>query len=170
MAYFIFLKYLRSLEESRKNPHVKIPPKFPCANFQSLDKFKNLSSSLSAQLPLPAHSAFGPASPAGPSTPVGQSQHCRPKPLGPRASLVYLQKYVFFIDSRLPFSAPSLYPTADTWAPLVRFVFSTMPADPGRVSTAPPLPAPPAPRLGCRRAITTPHHSPQPINPLQTKP
>jgi hypothetical protein len=31
---------LRSLEEFRKNPHVKIPPKFPCANFQSLGKFK----------------------------------------------------------------------------------------------------------------------------------
>jgi hypothetical protein len=41
MAYFIFLKYLRSLEEFRKNPHLKIPPNFPCANFQSLDKFKN---------------------------------------------------------------------------------------------------------------------------------
>jgi hypothetical protein len=36
-----FLKYLRSLEEFRKNLHVKIPPKFPCANFQSLSKFKN---------------------------------------------------------------------------------------------------------------------------------
>jgi hypothetical protein len=42
MTYFIFLKYLRSLEEFRKNPHVKIPTKFPCANFQSLGKFKNL--------------------------------------------------------------------------------------------------------------------------------
>jgi hypothetical protein len=41
MAYFIFLKYLRSLEEFRKNPHVKIPLKSPCANFQSLDIFKN---------------------------------------------------------------------------------------------------------------------------------
>jgi hypothetical protein len=37
-----FPKYLRSLEEFRKNPHVKIPPNFPCANFQSLGKFKNL--------------------------------------------------------------------------------------------------------------------------------
>jgi hypothetical protein len=42
MAYFNFLKYLRSLEEFRKNPHVKIPPKSSCANFQSLDIFKNL--------------------------------------------------------------------------------------------------------------------------------
>ncbi len=37
MAYFIFLKYLRSLEEFRKNPHVKIPPKSICANFQILE-------------------------------------------------------------------------------------------------------------------------------------
>jgi hypothetical protein len=33
---------LRSLEEFRKNPHVKIPPKSPSTNFQSLGKFKNL--------------------------------------------------------------------------------------------------------------------------------
>jgi hypothetical protein len=32
---------LRSLEEFRKNPHVKIPPKSPCTNFQSVGKFKN---------------------------------------------------------------------------------------------------------------------------------
>jgi hypothetical protein len=41
MAYYIFLKSFRSLEEFRKNPHVKIPPKSPSTNFQSLDKFKN---------------------------------------------------------------------------------------------------------------------------------
>jgi hypothetical protein len=39
MAYYIFLKSLRSLEEFRKNPHVKIPPKSP-TNFPSLGKFK----------------------------------------------------------------------------------------------------------------------------------
>jgi hypothetical protein len=32
---------LRSLKEFRKNPHVKIPPKSPSTNFQSLGKFKN---------------------------------------------------------------------------------------------------------------------------------
>jgi hypothetical protein len=42
MAYYIFLKSSRSLEEFRKNPYVKIPPKFPCTNFQILYKFKNL--------------------------------------------------------------------------------------------------------------------------------
>jgi hypothetical protein len=41
MAYFIFLKSLRSLGEFTKNPHVKIPPKSPCANFQSLGIIKN---------------------------------------------------------------------------------------------------------------------------------
>jgi hypothetical protein len=41
MTYFIFLKSLRSLGEFRKNPHVKIPPKSPCANFQSLGIFKD---------------------------------------------------------------------------------------------------------------------------------
>jgi hypothetical protein len=41
MACYIFLKPLRSLEEFRKNPHIKIPPKSRSTNFQSLGKFKN---------------------------------------------------------------------------------------------------------------------------------
>jgi hypothetical protein len=41
MAYYNFLKSLRSLEEFRKNPHIKIPPKSPPTNFQSLVIFKN---------------------------------------------------------------------------------------------------------------------------------
>jgi hypothetical protein len=51
MAWHIifFLKSLRSLEEFRKNPHVKIPPKSPCANFQSLGKFRNSFSLLSTR-------------------------------------------------------------------------------------------------------------------------
>jgi hypothetical protein len=40
-CHLIFLKYLRSLEEFRKNPCVKIPPNSPCANFQSLGIFKH---------------------------------------------------------------------------------------------------------------------------------
>jgi hypothetical protein len=42
MEYSIFLKYLRGLEEFRKNPHIKIPPKSSCANLQNLGIFKNL--------------------------------------------------------------------------------------------------------------------------------
>jgi hypothetical protein len=41
MAYYIFLKSLRSLQLFRKNPHVKIPPKSPSTNFQSLNIIKN---------------------------------------------------------------------------------------------------------------------------------
>jgi hypothetical protein len=41
MAYYIFLKSLRSLEEFRKNPHVKIPPKSHSTIFQSLAIIKN---------------------------------------------------------------------------------------------------------------------------------
>jgi hypothetical protein len=66
MAYYIFLKSLRSLEEFRKNPHVKIPPKSPCANFQSLGKFQNSISNskiffIFGPADRAAHSAFGPA-------------------------------------------------------------------------------------------------------------
>jgi hypothetical protein len=43
MAWHIlfFLKSLKSLEEFRKNLHIKIPPKSPYTNFQSLGIFKN---------------------------------------------------------------------------------------------------------------------------------
>jgi hypothetical protein len=74
MAYYIFLKSLRSLEEFWKNPHVKIPPESPSTNFQSLGKFKNpifnskiLFLAFGPADPA-ARSASGPASPpAGPS-------------------------------------------------------------------------------------------------------
>jgi hypothetical protein len=75
MAYYIFLKSLRSLEEFMKNPHVKIPPKSPSTNFPSLGKFKiqilfekNYSSEFSrlgpAGLPTPPASASPPAQPS----------------------------------------------------------------------------------------------------------
>jgi hypothetical protein len=61
MAYYIFLKSLRSLKEFRKNPNVKIPPKSPCANFQSLDKFKNPIFNSEILFP-----CFRPGRPCGP--------------------------------------------------------------------------------------------------------
>jgi hypothetical protein len=83
MAYCIFLKSLRSLEEFRKNPYVQIHPKTPRANFQSLGKFKNpifnpkiifpIHFSLSAQLALPANLAIGPASPTGLPSPQAKA-------------------------------------------------------------------------------------------------
>jgi hypothetical protein len=82
MTYFFFLKYLDSLEDFRKNPHVKIP----LTNFQSLGIFKNqiviqkrIFSSLSAQRPAgpsglsaqprPIFFSFQPAAP--PLSPLG---------------------------------------------------------------------------------------------------
>jgi hypothetical protein len=71
MAYYIFLKSLRSLEEFRKNPHVKIPAKSPCANFQSLGKLKNpiFNSKFSFLRFRPGQHCgplgFGPAGPTG---------------------------------------------------------------------------------------------------------
>jgi hypothetical protein len=72
MTYFIFIKYLRSLEKFRKKSHVKIPPKSPCANLQSLDIFKNqilFGKEFSSLLAQPAQQ------PAGPSGLSAQPQH-----------------------------------------------------------------------------------------------
>jgi hypothetical protein len=87
MAYDIFLKSLRSLEEFRKNPQVKIPPKSPSTNFPSLGKFKiqflfekNSSSEFSplglAGLPAPPALAYRPAQAIHPPRPKP------PSPLG----------------------------------------------------------------------------------------
>jgi hypothetical protein len=76
MAYYIFLKCSGSLEEFRKNPHVKIPPKSPCTNFHSPRKFKNLIFILKGIfLQFPAQSAqsaclaFPPTRPTRPLLP-----------------------------------------------------------------------------------------------------
>jgi hypothetical protein len=85
MAWHIifFLKSLRSLEEFRKNPHVKIPPKSPSTNFQSLAIIKNqilfgkeFFPSLSAQSAQRPAGASGlsarPAPPPPPFSPIGR--------------------------------------------------------------------------------------------------
>jgi hypothetical protein len=76
-TYYIFLKSLRSLEEFRKNPHVKIPPKSPSTNFKSLDKFKKLIFNSEILFPYfrPGRSCgplgLWPSQPAGLTTPAG---------------------------------------------------------------------------------------------------
>jgi hypothetical protein len=111
MAYYIFLKSLRSLEEFRKNPHVKIPPKSPSTKFQSLGKFKNpiFNSEILflafGPAALAAHPAFGPAGSRWPLSSRG------PNPTLPaqlaRVLMARLWKYVFPFGSRLPESATS---------------------------------------------------------------
>jgi hypothetical protein len=106
MTYYIFLKSLRSLEEFRKNLHVKIPPKSPSTNFQSLDKFKN-----PILIRKFIFSDFWPGRPRGPlglwpSPPTGRAAPRRPKapdrPVQPARRSRLRGKYVFLIRSRLP--------------------------------------------------------------------
>jgi hypothetical protein len=57
---------LRSLEEFRKNPHIKIPPKSAPTNFQSLGIFKNQIFIRKRIFPsLSAQSAQRPVGPSG---------------------------------------------------------------------------------------------------------
>jgi hypothetical protein len=60
----------------------------------------------------------------------------------------------------------------NAWVPRVSSIFPTTPADPGRKSSKPPLPASPAPCLRCRQDFTAPPPPLiiSPINPLQTEP
>jgi hypothetical protein len=155
MTYYIFLKSLRTLEEFRKNPHVKIPPKSPSTNFQSLSKFKNLIFNSEiiflafGPANLAARSTSGPASPPAARFPTGQNRLGRPIQPARRSRL--RGKYVFLFRSRLP------EPTASP---------SSL-CQPGPTCQNHPLPragrprSEISPRLGCPRAFTTlPHHSP----------
>jgi hypothetical protein len=174
MAYYIFLKSL-SLEEFRKNPHVKIPPKSPSTNFQSLSKFKNLIFNSEILFP-----CFRPGRSCGPlglwpsrlplASPLPQAEAHRPAQAAQPARAVGVIAEVCFL---LGFTSSVLgafsLPTADMGDPLVSSVFPTAPVDPSRESSAPPLPASPAPRLGCRQDFTAPLII-SPLNPLQTEP
>jgi hypothetical protein len=129
MAWHIifFLKSLRSLEEFRKNPHVKIPPKSPSRNFQSLGKFKN--SIFNSEIlflafgpaDTAARSASGPASP--PAAPSLQAKIVPASPSSPRVGRVFL-------------SRPPLPRLSVNRAPPIRFTPFPTPADPSQKSPA----------------------------------
>jgi hypothetical protein len=161
MTYYIFLKSLRSLEEFRKNPHVKIPPKSPSTNFQILDKFKNLILIrkfifflIFGPADPAAHLASGPASPLATPLPAGQKRLAGPS--RPRVGRVFTGNTFSFSDHAFPSRPPPPSVTATRALP-VGFIVSTAPADPGR--DFPRAAAPP--RLGCPRAFTAlPHHFP----------
>jgi hypothetical protein len=82
MAYFIFLKSLRSLGEFRKNPHVKIPLKSPCANFQSHCIFKN--SKFYSEIILLSFRPIQPIGPAAAHSFFSNRLIFPPLPTGPR--------------------------------------------------------------------------------------
>jgi hypothetical protein len=126
MAYFIFLKYLRSLEEIRKNPYVKIPTKSPCANFQSIGKFKNpIFNSKILFLRFWPGQPYGPIG-LWPSRPRWPLSSRGPKPpllthLA-RVSVASSWKYVFPFGSRL-LNWSLLSRLSVKWAWAVSFVF-----------------------------------------------
>jgi hypothetical protein len=176
MAYYIFLKSFRSLEEFRKNPHVKIPPNFPCANFQSLGKFKNPNfnlkifllhfqpgypyrpTRLSAQLaPLAPLLPQAEANFAGPSRSAHACRWCICR--NTLSSLIHA-----FRSERLL----SIHPLTHG-AHLS--VLSSPPRRPTPAVTPPRRRSPRRPLRASDAAepLPSPHHPP-PLNPLQTKP
>jgi hypothetical protein len=101
---------LRSLEEFRKNPHVKIPHKSPSTNFQILAQF------LIQKFIFPDFRPGRPRGPLGlrPSPPTGRIAPRRPKapgrPIQPARRSRLHGKYVFLFRSCLPEpAASSLY-------------------------------------------------------------
>jgi hypothetical protein len=161
MAYYTFLKSLRSLEEFRKKSHAKIPSKSPCTNFQNCQTNSNLKKiekvyylywaqllflaqprPTSIFFPQPATPPLFPARPQPLGRPVGPVGHTLVAPCPLAASLTRRRLQ----PRRL---RPSLHP-ADRWAapviPKLRF----------RPSSAAPPPPPATPRAaqlhtsGCR--------------------
>jgi hypothetical protein len=184
MAYFIFLNSLRSLGEFRKNPHVKIPPKSPCTNFQSLGIFKNqilFGKDFSRHF-RPSRGPFSflfnrPFSPL----PIGPQPHGRPSsPHGPTADFfLFTAPAERRRHSRGAKTHPPLVqdppPSTIKPQPLPSFnwSFTTLksPFTPPPVS--PLMPAIIAARHPPRASIkgepsprSTPHHSPSPSPPL----
>jgi hypothetical protein len=137
MAWHIifFLKSLRSLEEFRKNPHVKIPPKSPSTNFQSLGKFKKSifnSKTLFFAFGLAdpaARSASGPASP--PTVPSPQAKTVPAGPSSLRVGRVFVGNTFSISDHAFPSRPPLPCPSVNQ-APPVRSTPFPAPADPVR--------------------------------------
>jgi hypothetical protein len=141
MAYYIFLKSMRSLEEFRKNRHVKIPPNSPSTNFQSLDKFKNpiliqkFFFLAFGPANLAARSASGSASP--PAVPSPQAETIPVGPSNPHVGHIFAGNTFSFLVRALP-SRPPLPHLSIKRASLVSCVFPTAPTDPGRFLPSPP--------------------------------
>jgi hypothetical protein len=154
MAYYIFLKSLRSLEEFRKNPDVKIPPKSPSTNFQSLGKFKNPI--FNSEILFPYFRPGRPCGPLGPRwppfshrpKPTGQ-----PKPLSPRIDSVFAEVCFPFWFAPFELATSSLSQAGPCCQ--LRPSYLAARARP-RHHRSPATPRRPAPRLECRRAVTTP--------------
>jgi hypothetical protein len=150
MAYYIFLKSWRSLEEFRKNPLLQISKALLNSKIQFLiRKFFFL---ILGPADLAAHPVFGPASPLASLPP--QAETAPVGPPSPRVGRVFTGiHFPFWFTHSAPAASPSFL-----WQP-----------GPGCQLRPPPLAARarprrhrfsaterrPAPRLGCHRAVTT---------------
>jgi hypothetical protein len=166
MAHYIFLKSLRSLEEFRKKPHVKIPPKSPSTNFQSLAIIKNQFfirkriflhfRPRTAQRPVGLSGLSArPPSPAPPL--LLRAVHTRSAHPGLRGLGVIARSRLFF-----EFAQPGGYAFSSitaTRAPLVNSVVSPTPPLPPRRCLAPWMPP---------SFYSSPSSLP-PLNPFQTE-
>jgi hypothetical protein len=159
MAYYIFLKSSRSLEEFRKNPHVKIPPKSPSTNFQSPGKFKHpIFNSENSFFPyfgpadLAAHSASGPASPL--AAPPLQAETVPAGPSSPRVGHVFTGNTLSFFVRASRAGRLSLVP----------LITGPQLSAPPTTSSCPSSPAPPsipghrAPPRFAPRVPLSPYH------------
>jgi hypothetical protein len=165
MAYYIFLKSLRSLEEFRKNPHVKIHLNLLLQISQALVNSKSNFYSKRNLPPNSAHSAQ-PACPLPRPWPADRpkpSNPPRPEPPSPLGLSATRPAHAFSVFYRRRF--PLWFtPSRDGHLPLVSL--TTGP----RLSASSPPPAArarlrchrfpiterrSAPRLGCPRTITT---------------
>jgi hypothetical protein len=94
-----------------------------------------------------------PSQPTGHAVPAGQNRPVGPS--SPRVGRVFMGNTFSSSVHAFP-SRPPPPRFSDNRAPLVSSVFPIVSADPGRELSAPPLPASPAPRLGCHQAFTAP--------------
>jgi hypothetical protein len=147
MAYYIFLKSLRCLEEFRKNPRAKIPPKSPSTNFQSLGKFKNPIFNSEILFP-----CFRPGRPCGPlslwpsrlplASPLPQAEaHRLAQAAQPTRAVGVIAEVRFLLGFTSSALGAFCLPTPDMGNPLVSSVFPTAPADPGRETSTPRMPS-----------------------------
>jgi hypothetical protein len=150
MAYYIFLKSLRRLEEFRKNPHVKIPPKSPSTIFQSLAIIKNeilfgkeffLHFWPNRPSGQSAHPASQPSQPHRPPL-FSRRSRARAWPIPAYAALAYLPKAVSSSGLRSPATTPSPSVTAK-WSPPVSSIFHLKLVDPDHTAASPHLSRPP---------------------------
>jgi hypothetical protein len=165
MAYYIFLKSLRSLEEFRKNLHVKIPPKSASTNFQSLAIIKNQFfirkriflhfRPRTAQRPVgPSGLLARPLSPVPPLLPRA-AHACSAHPVLCGLGVIARSRLFFKFAQPGGYAFPSVTATR---APLVSSVVSPAPPTPVRISLRRRFPRAAASRLGCPRAFTALHH------------